>query len=88
MNKSELIRFTKEKNPSYTSKKIAGILDVKQGYVAHILWKAKQPNTKKADFQKAHEDLVIENNVLRKEMEKLEKEISSLKLVVKYLRAN
>ena len=88
MNKSELIREMKQKHPSYTSKQIAGVIDVKQDYVAHILWKAKLPGTKKADFQKASEDLLIENDVLRKEIEKLEKEISSLKLVVKYLRAN
>lgn len=36
MNKAELIRQTKAKYPSYTSKQIAGIIDVKENYVAHI----------------------------------------------------
>ena len=88
MNKSELIRFTKEKNPSYTSKKIAGILDVKQGYVAHILWKAKQPTKTKQDFEKSYQEQIEQNDMLIKEIEKLDEQIRKLKIVIKYLREN
>ena len=88
MNKAELIRFTKEKNPSYTSKKIAGILDVKQGYVAHILWKAKQPTTKKADFEKAFQQQLAQNEELKNQIEQFEEELRKLRYVIKFLREN
>ena len=54
MNKAELIRQTKEKYPSYTNRQIAGVIDVKQGYAAHILWKAK--HTKKKEIEKLEEE--------------------------------
>ena len=88
MNKAKLIREMKEKYPSFTSRQIAGMIDVKQGYVAHILWKAKLPSAKKTDFQKAYQELLIENNLLRKEIEKLEDENRKQKIVIKFLREN
>ena len=64
MNKSELIRQTKEKYPSYTTKQIAEISGVKQDYAAHILWKVKKPTKTKEDFQKPSTRNIIRNNHL------------------------
>jgi hypothetical protein len=85
MNKAELIRQTKEKNPSYTSKQIAEIIDVKQGYAAHILWKAKQ-NNKKENYQESFYEQLHLNQELKKEIEKLENETKKLKYVIEFLR--
>ena len=88
MNKAELIRQTKEKYPSYTSRQIAGILDVKQDYVAHILWKAKQPTQKKADFEKAFQQQLARNEELKRQIEMFEEELRKLRYVIKFLREN
>ena len=87
MNKSELIRQTKEKNPSYTTKQIAEISGVKQGYVAHILWKAKHIQ-KKENYQESFYEQLHLNNELKKEIEKLEEETRKLRYVIKFLREN
>lgn len=88
MNKAELIRQTKEKYPSYTSKQIAGIIDVKENYVAHILWKAKLPTIKKVDFEKAFQHQLAQNEELKKQIEELEEELRKLRYVIKFLREN
>lgn len=88
MNKAELIRQTKEKYPSYTSKQIAGIIGVKQGYVAHILWKAKLPTIKKVDFEKAFQQQLAQNEELKKQIEQFEEELRKLRYVIKFLREN
>jgi hypothetical protein len=87
VNKAELIRQTKEKNPSYKNKQIAEIIGVKQGYAAHILWKAKQIN-KKEDYQKSFYEQLHLNQELKKEIEKLEDETRKLRFVIKFLREN
>ena len=88
MNKAELIRQTKKKYPSYTSKQIAGIIGVKQGYAAHILWKAKQPTIKKVDFEKAFQQQLAQNEELKKQIEQFEEELRKLRYVIKFLREN
>jgi hypothetical protein len=86
MNKSQQIRELKEKYPNASSSVIAEELGFKQGYVAHILWKAKLPI--KEDFEKSFYEKLSENDQLRKEIDKLEREVSGLKMVIKYLREN
>jgi hypothetical protein len=88
VNKSELIRQTKEKYPSYTTKQIAEISGVKKDYAAHILWKAKKPTKTKEDFQKSFYEQLHLNQELKKEIEKLEDEARKLRLVIKFLREN
>jgi ribosomal protein L9 len=88
MNKAKLIREMKEKYPSYTSRQIAGIIDVKQGYAAHILWKAKQPTIKKVDFEKAFQQQLAQNEELKKQIEQFEEELRKLRYVIKFLREN
>ena len=86
MNKSQQIRELKERYPNASSSVIAEELGFKQGYVAHILWKAKLPN--KESFEKSFYEKLSENDQLRKEIDKLEREVSGLKMVIKYLREN
>jgi DNA-binding MarR family transcriptional regulator len=86
MNKSQKIRELKEKYPHASSSEIADELNIKQGYVAHILWKAKLPV--KEDFEKSFYEKLSENDQLRKEIDKLERDVSGLKMVIKYLREN
>jgi hypothetical protein len=86
MNKSQQIRELKERYPNASSSVIAEELGFKQGYVAHILWKAKLPV--KEDFEKSFYEKLSENDHLRKEIHKLERENYELKLVVKYLKEN
>ena len=86
MNKSQQIRELKERYPNASSSVIAEKLGLKQGYVAHVLWKAKLPI--KEDFEKSFYEKLSENDELRKEIDKLEREISGLKMVIKYLREN
>jgi cell shape-determining protein MreC len=87
MNKAELIRQTKEKYPSYTNRQIAGVIDVKQGYAAHILWKAKHTK-KKENYQESFYEQLHLNKELKKEIEKLEEETRKLRYVIKFLREN
>jgi len=86
MNKSQQIRELKEKYPNASSSVIAEELGFKQDYVAHVLWKAKLPI--KEDFKKSFYEKLSENDQLRKEIDKLEREVSGLKMVIKYLREN
>jgi len=86
MNKSQQIRELKERYPNASSSVIAEELGFKQGYVAHVLWKAKLPI--KEDFEKSFYEKLSENDQLRKEIDKLEREVSGLKMVIKYLREN
>jgi hypothetical protein len=86
MNKSQQIRELKEKYPNASSSVIAQELGFKQGYVAHVLWKAKLPI--KEDFEKSFYEKLSEIDQLRKEIDKLEREVIGLKMVIKYLREN
>ena len=86
MNKSQQIRELKERYPNASSSVIAEELGFKQGYVAHVLWKAKLPI--KEDFEKSFYEKLSENDQLRREIDKLEREVSGLKMVIKYLREN
>jgi ADP-heptose:LPS heptosyltransferase len=86
MNKSQLIRELKERYPNASSSVIAEELGFKQGYVAHVLWKAKLPI--KEDFEKSFYEKLSEIDQLRKEIDKLEREVIGLKMVIKYLREN
>ena len=84
MNKSQQIRELKERYPNASSSVIAEELGFKQGYVAHVLWKAKLPNKTQESFY----EKLSENDQLRKEIQKLERENYELRLVVKYLKEN
>jgi hypothetical protein len=86
MNKSQQIRELKERYPNASSSVIAEELGFKQGYVAHVLWKAKLPI--KEDFEKSFYEKLSEIDQLRKEIDKLEREVIGLKMVIKYLREN
>jgi hypothetical protein len=86
MNKSQQIRELKERYPNASSSVIAQELGFKQGYVAHVLWKAKLPI--KEDFEKSFYEKLSEIDQLRKEIDKLEREVIGLKMVIKYLREN
>jgi hypothetical protein len=87
MNKSQQIRELKERYPNASSSVIAEELGFKQGYVAHVLWKAKLPI--KEDFEKKlFYEKLSEIDQLRKEIDKLEREVIGLKMVIKYLREN
>ena len=88
MNKSQQIRELKEKYPNASSSVIAEELGFKQGYVAHVLWKAKLPNKTQESFEESFYEKLSENDHLRKEIQKLERENYELRLVVKYLKEN
>ena len=87
-NKSQSIRDYKKTFPNATSKQISELFGIKRDYVAHILWKAKQPSKTKNAIQKSYEDLFLQNNLLKNEIELLEKRISELNIVIKYLKDN
>ena len=88
MNKAKLIRELKIKNPSWTTNNIADEVGVDRGYVSHILWRSREPNKKKDDYIKDFEEQLSINESLKKEIEKLENEIRTLKIVNKFLREN
>ncbi len=87
-SKTQSIKDYKNTFPTSTSKQIAESLGLQRGYVSHILWKAKQPSQTKNAIQKSYQDLLIQNNFLKSEIELLEKRISELNIVIKYLKDN
>ena len=88
MNKAKAIRELRIKNPLWTSNDIADAIGVSRGYVSHILWRSKEPNKKKDDYIKEFQDQLSINESLKKEIENLENEIRTLKIVNKFLREN
>ena len=87
-NKTQSIKDYKKTFPNATSKQIAELLGLKRNYVSHILWKAKQPSKTKNAIQKSYEHLFIQNDLLKNEIELLEKRIFELNIIIKYLKDN
>ena len=88
MNKAELIREMKQKDPSLKSKDIAKKVGVASNYVSHILWRSTIPFKKKEDYQKAFENQLAQNEELKKQLEQFEEELRKLRYVIKFLREN
>ncbi len=88
MNKAKLIRELRIKNPDWTTNDIADAIGVARGYVSHILWRSKEPSKTKDDYINQFQEQLSINESLKKEIENLENEIRTLKIVNKFLREN